>query len=430
MSSDTPASEMTPAPAAAVVQIPSAETASAVPAVSLRATQERARAVLVDYPRWPAYVLAVTAILILMKFGQPFLVPVIVAVLLFYALVLPVDALERLRIPRAVGAAVVVLALIAATSLTMYAVWSQLDRIADAVPRAVAELKVRWGRMKTDHDSTLSKIQGSAAAVQRAISEELPAAVPASAQPGAQPTAQTVAAKGRATPAAPAVPLSSSGTVERVFWSGTVTALELLSTLAATYLLAYFLLVDGDHFRRRWVSFVGTALSTKRVTVQALDAIDVSIRRYLAMLVVTNTALGILTFFVLRIVGVDDAAGWGVLAALLHVIPYFGPILVAGGVFVTALHQLGDLQSALYAALSTVVVSIVIGTFVQTWMTARVVRMNASVVFVSILLFGSMWGGVGLLLAVPIAVIIKVVFGAVPSLNPIARLLGNGQSEK
>ena len=95
----------------------------------------------------------------------------------------------------------------------------------------------------------------------------------------------------------------------------------------------------------------------------------------------------------------------------------------------TALHQLGDLHSAVYAALSTVAVSVVIGTFAQTWMTARIVKMNASVVFVSILLFGSLWGGAGLLLAVPIAVIIKVVLGAVPSLNPIAELLGDGRRE-
>ncbi len=349
----------------------------------------------------------------MMKLGQAFLVPVILAVLIFYALVLPVDALEKVRIPRAVGAAIMVLTLIAATTLTMYAVWAQLDRIADAVPRAVAELKSRWGQMKYDRGSTLSKLQGGAEAVQRAMNGEAAGA------------ANSSRGQARAAPAAPA----SSGAIESVFWSGTVTALEFLSTLAAVYLLAYFLLVDGDHFRRRWVSFVGKALSTKRVTVQALDAIDHSIRRYLAMLVVTNTVLGLLTFIALRIVGVDDAAGWGVLAALLHVIPYFGPILVAGGVFVTALHQLGDLQSALYAALATVAVSIVIGTFAQTWMTARIVKMNASVVFVAILLFGSLWGGAGLLLAVPIAVIMKVVFGAVPALNPIAQLLGNGQKD-
>ena len=362
------------------------------------------------FPRWPMYVIALGTVLALMKLGQSFLVPVVIAVLIFYALVLAVDALEKIRVPRSIGAALVVVALISATSLTMYAVWAQLDRIADAVPRAVLEMKIRWGQMKYDRGSTLSKLQGSAEAVERAMNGDAVAASPRS----------------RAAPAVPPTS-SSSGAVERVFWSGTVTALEFLSTLAAIYLLAYFLLVDGDHFRRRWVSFVGKALSTKRVTVQALDAIDHSIRRYLAMLVITNTILGFLTYVALLIVGVDDAAGWGVLAALLHVIPYFGPMLVAGGVFVTALHQLGDLQSAVYAALATVVVAVVIGTFAQTWMTARIVKMNASVVFVSILLFGSLWGGAGLLLAVPIAVIMKVVLGAVPSLNPIAELLGDGR---
>ena len=360
-------------------------------------------------PRWPMYVIALGTTLALLKLGQSFLVPVVVAVLIFYALVLAVDKLEKIRVPRSIGAALVVIALISATSLTMYAVWAQLDRIADAVPRAVLELKTRWGQMKYDRGSTLSKLQGSAEAVQRAMNGDVVAPPRTRVTPSPQPAPPP------------------SGAVERLFWSGTVTALEFLSTLAAIYLLAYFLLVDGDHFRRRWVSFVGKALSTKRLTVQALDAIDHSIRRYLAMLVITNTILGFLTYVALLIVGVDDAAGWGVLAGLLHVIPYFGPMLVAGGVFVTALHQLGNLQSAVYAALSTVAVSMAIGTFAQTWMTARIVKMNASVVFVSIMLFGSLWGGAGLLLAVPIAVIIKVVLGAVPSLNPLSELLGDGR---
>ncbi len=371
------------------------------------------------FPRWPLYILALGATLAIMKWAQPFLVPVVVAILIFYALVLPVDALERLRVPRAIGAALVVLALIAVTTMTMWAVWSQLDRIADAVPRAVVELKTRWGQMKYDRDSTLSKLQGSADAVQRAMSSDAP------------PNAASNASRSRVPPAPPPVAVAAgSGVIERIAWSSTVTALEALSTLAATYLLAYFLLVDGDNFRRKWMSFGGKALSTRRVTVQALNDIDLSVRKYLAMLFITNALLGALTYVALLIVGVEDAAGWGVLAGLLHIIPYFGPILVAGGVFVTSLHQLGNVESALYAALATLAVATVIGTFAQTWMTARIAKMSASVVFVSILLFGWLWGGAGLLLAVPIAVIAKVVMTAVPPLNPIGQLLGDGRRKK
>lgn len=370
------------------------------------------------YPRWPLYILAFGATLAMMKWAQPFLVPVVVAILLFYALVLPVDMLERLRVPRAIGAALVVLALIAATTMTMWAVWSQLDRIAEAVPRAVVELKTRWGQMKYDRDSTLSKLQGSAEAVQRAISSDAP------------PAAATNASRSRLPPAPPVAAAAGSGVIERFAWSSTVTALEALSTLAATYLLAYFLLVDGDNFRRKWISFGDKALSKRRITVQALNDIDLSVRKYLAMLFTTNALLGALTYVALLIVGVEDAAGWGVLAGLLHIIPYFGPILVSGGVFVTSLHQLGNVESAVYAALATLAVATVIGTFAQTWMTARIAKMSASVVFVSILLFGWLWGGAGLLLAVPIAVIAKVVMTAVPSLAPIGALFGDGRRKK
>ena len=405
-----------------------------IPAAALEPSTADSEAVLAAgaYPQWPMYIVALGATLAIMKWAQPFLVPVIVAILIFYALVLPVDALERMRVPRALGAALVLFALIAATTMTMWAVWSQLDRIAEAVPRAVTELKTRWGQMKYDHDSTLSKLQGSADAVQRAMNSDVPSA-DTNAAIGAPNAAAKSSARNRgaAAPAGASAPATTgSSVIERVAWSGTITALEALSTLAAIYLLAYFLLVDGDNFRRKWMGFGGKALSTRRVTVQALNAIDFSVRQYLAMLFATNALLGIATYIALRLVGVEDAAGWGVLAGLLHIIPYFGPILVAGGVFVTSLHQLGDIKSALYAALSTLAVATVIGTFAQTWMTARIAKMSASVVFVAILLFGWLWGGAGLLLAVPIAVIAKVVMTAVPSLNPIGQLLGDGRRKK
>jgi predicted PurR-regulated permease PerM len=386
-------------------------------------TEIVASAEFTGYPRWPAYCLVLVALVGVMKWAQPFLVPVVVAILIFYALVLPVDALERLHVPRALGAALVVMALVAATSMTMWAVWAQLDRIAEAVPRAVVELKTRWGAMKYDRDSTLSKLQGSADAVQRAISSDAVAPEVAPAPSGA---------RARMTVPAPPVTYAATGggVFERFAWSGTVTVMEALSTLAATYLLAYFLLVDGNNFRRKWMGYGDKALSTRRVTVQALNEIDLSVRKYLAMLFISNALLGALTYLALLAVGVEDAAGWGVLAGLLHIIPYFGPILVAGGVFVTSLHQLGNVESAVYAALATMLVATVVGTFAQTWMTARIARMSASVVFVSILLFGWLWGGAGLLLAVPIAVIVKVVMTAVPSLNPIGQLLGDVRRKK
>jgi predicted PurR-regulated permease PerM len=347
------------------------------------------------YPRWPLYIIAIASGLIVLRAGQSFFVPVIFSILLFYALLWPVDALEKLRIPRSIGAGIVIVILVAVTNIILYAVWAQLASIAEAIPN----------QLKYQGDSTLAKIQGSAEAVQRVINGEqnLP--------------------KGKGTALQPTV---NPGFFSQYAVSGTITLLEFVGNIGAIYLLTFFLLVDGEHFRRRWVSFSGKALSTKRITVQALNAVDDSIRRYLAMLLITNAILGILTYLSLKILGVADAAGWGVLATLLHVIPYFGTLLVAAGVFITSFQQLGDFKIALVASGSTIAVAFVIGAIVQTWLTARAEKMNASLLFIAIFLFGILWGAAGLLLAVPLVVIIKVVLGSVPSLKSVGELVGDG----
>jgi predicted PurR-regulated permease PerM len=357
------------------------------------------------YPRWPLYIIAIASGLIVLRAGQSFFVPVIFSILLFYALLWPVDALEKLRIPRSIGAGIVIVILVAVTNIILYAVWAQLASIAEAIPKAISELVERWNQLKYQGDSTLAKIQGSAEAVQRVINGEqnLP--------------------KGKGTALQPTV---NPGFFSQYAVSGTITLLEFVGNIGAIYLLTFFLLVDGEHFRRRWVSFSGKALSTKRITVQALNAVDDSIRRYLAMLLITNAILGILTYLSLKILGVADAAGWGVLATLLHVIPYFGTLLVAAGVFITSFQQLGDFKIALVASGSTIAVAFVIGAIVQTWLTARAEKMNASLLFIAIFLFGILWGAAGLLLAVPLVVIIKVVLGSVPSLKSVGELVGDG----
>ena len=89
------------------------------------------------------------------------------------------------------------------------------------------------------------------------------------------------------------------------------------------------------------------------------------------------------------------------------------------------MQQFAEIQPAVIAALATLAIAAVIGTFAQTWMASRIARMNATGLFIALLLFGWLWGGAGLFLAIPIAVICKIVFSALPSLNPVAELLSD-----
>jgi predicted PurR-regulated permease PerM len=86
--------------------------------------------------------------------------------------------------------------------------------------------------------------------------------------------------------------------------------------------------------------------------------------------------------------------------------------------------QFDSLSTALLVAGASVAIATFVGTFVTTWMTGRIARMNTAAVFVSLLFWAWLWGIWGLLMSIPITVIMKVVAQHVEQLEPVADLLG------
>jgi predicted PurR-regulated permease PerM len=86
--------------------------------------------------------------------------------------------------------------------------------------------------------------------------------------------------------------------------------------------------------------------------------------------------------------------------------------------------QSGDFGTAAMAAGGSLLVATLIGVMVTTWMTGRMAKMNAVAVFIVLLLFTWLWGAWGVLLAIPIAVIAKVVADHVEGLEVVAEFLG------
>jgi predicted PurR-regulated permease PerM len=73
---------------------------------------------------------------------------------------------------------------------------------------------------------------------------------------------------------------------------------------------------------------------------------------------------------------------------------------------------------------ASLTIATIVGTIVTTWMTGRIAKMNAAAVFISLLFWGWLWGVWGMLLAIPLVVIAKVVSEHVEQLQPVAELLG------
>jgi predicted PurR-regulated permease PerM len=189
--------------------------------------------------------------------------------------------------------------------------------------------------------------------------------------------------------------------------------------------LVFFLLIGGDSFKRKLVRLTGPTLSNKKSAVHILDGINASIQKYMLMLLATNLLVGLLCWTAFRWLGLENAGAWAAAAGLLHLIPYLGPAVTAAAIGMAGFMQFGSFGMVIALAGTSLMIATLVGTFVTTWMTGRIASMNPAAVFISLLFWGWLWGIWGLLLGVPIVVILKVVSQHLPSMRPIADLLGD-----
>ena len=201
-------------------------------------------------------------------------------------------------------------------------------------------------------------------------------------------------------------------------------AVGMLGQTIMVLFLTFFLLLGGDTFKRKLVRLTGPSLSKKKITVQILDDINDSIQKYLFMLLATNVLVAVLAWIAFRWIGLENAGAWAVASGLLHVIPYLGPGVTAGAIAMAAFMQFESFPMAFLASGISLAIATLVGTFVTTWMTGRIAKMNAAAVFISLLFWGWLWGIWGMLLSIPIVVIAKVVSEHVEQLQPVAELLG------
>jgi len=351
-------------------------------------------------------ILATVGVIFALEWAQSFVISLLVGILFAYTLNPLVVWLERIRIPRLAGATLVMTAVVAALVLGSFALRGQVQTILEQLPAAVSELSTGVASLRQGRDSTMRKIQTAASELEQATS---------------QAAGVAIAQKQRATRVVIETPGFKFGDF---LWSGSRGAAGMIGQAAMVLFLTYFLLLSGDTYKRKLVRLTGPSLSNKKITVHILDDINASIQRYMLMLLVTNVLVGLLTWFALRWIGLDNAGAWAVAAGLLHVIPYFGPAVTAAAIGMVAFLQFDSLTPALLAASVSLLIATLVGTFITTWLTGRIARMNTAAVFVSLLFWTWLWGVWGMLLSMPITVLVKVVAQHVEQLEPVAELLG------
>jgi predicted PurR-regulated permease PerM len=361
-----------------------------------------------------AGMLAVLALVAALYLARGFFVPLLIGILASYALHPLVDWLQACRVPRSIGAALVLAMVVGSFSWISFSMSGDAEAVIEKLPEAARKLRKDLSTARSGAPTTLQNMQETAHQLQGAATDA-----------GAQPQADAKPGT-RARPEARAVaPQAPEPTWLRDY---TLAQSALLATVAAqtpiVLLLTYFLLSSGAHFRRKLVQLVGPSLSRKKDAVRILEEIDVQVQRYLLAVLVSNALLAVATWLAFLALGLDQAGVWGVAAGVFHFVPYLGPALIALGSGVAAFLQSGSLLYALAVAGVSLLVAGTIGFGFMTWLQGRVARVNAAVLFIALLFFGWLWGAWGLLLGAPLVAIAKVVFDRVESLKPAGELLG------
>jgi len=336
-------------------------------------------------------------------------IPLLLGLMFSYALSPAVDVLERWRVPRAIGAAMAVGAVMGTLGWTGHALSDDASQLVESLPAAAQKLRQALrDRPGASSKGTLDRVQVAAAQLEQAASENSAAASSGSTGKGVTQV-QIVPPKFN---------------IQDYLWTGTLGLVGIAGQAAVVCLLTYFLVASGSAFRRKMVRIAGPTFSEKKITIQALDEITEQIQRYLLVQVLLSALVGVATWLAFWWLGLEHAGVWGMAAAVLNLVPYVGALVIAAGAALVALMQFGTLHMALVVAGMSFGIHAVSGYMLTPWLTSRTSRLGPVAVFVAVLVWGWLWGVWGMLLGVPIIMIAKAVCDRVESFKPIGELLG------
>ena len=345
------------------------------------------------------WIVAAVASVFLLRTASQLFIPILLAVIISYALEPVVAWLARHRVPRMAGAGVLLALILGLSGWGAYSLRDDALQAIEALPETARRAReLVWSQNGS----------GPGSRIREAV-EELRG-------PTEADHAETSRREGQEEP------LAGSSMTEWV-QRGVGSVLVLAGNITVVIFLVFFLLISGGHFRERIIEIAGTHLKQRQITATIIDDINAQIQRFLLVHLVTAVVVALATWGALAWMGVGQAAVWGILAGVFNSIPYFGPIIVSGGLLLVGLVQSGDPTHAITVAAAALVITSLEGWLLNPPLMGKAERMHVVVVFLGVLLWTWIWGAWGTILAVPMLVIVKSVADHVESLKPLSRLM-------
>jgi len=336
-------------------------------------------------------VIAAAIILLFFYYAAGVVITLLLSILLAYFLDPAVEFLEKMRAPRTVGAMVMVLILIAVLAAMGYGMWTR-----------VSDFAANWPKYSSVLSQAAGTVEGKISGIEGQVSQIAPDQAGSSGAPLRTDT----------------------GIVHTLILRGIGSLYALILEVTFMPFLVFFMLAGK---REVWHGTLQLFPASRRTQVkETLEDLRDVLRDYLAgMSIVTLVVIAASSLF-FWILGMDFPILTGIASGLLNMIPYIGAVLAWLPAFIIALAKWKTLASFVAIAGVLTAIHVVALNLVAPQLVGRRVRLNAVAITIALLFWGWIWGGMGLLLAIPITATLRVICDHTESWRPIGRWLSAG----
>ena len=339
-------------------------------------------------------VIAAGIILGFLYMAGPLVMTIVVSVLLASTLDPAVRLMTSRGIPRGLAAMTMVLVLLGAGYLAFYLFYAQAVNFAADLPKAMATLRT--------HVLTFRE---KANAFERQ-------------------TQAVISPRDTEGPDLPPDETRAASSMEDLLGVGWKSVSEVLVLASFVPFLVYFFLTWKSHLRRNAV-FIVTG-ENRVVAERTIDGISRMIHGFVVGNVIIGLILSVVSGVFFHLMGLHYSVFLGPISGFLSLVPYFGVVLALLPPMIVGLTQFNTTLAPLVVLMAGVVVMHLLALNVlYPKIVGSRVHLNPVIVTLAIMFWGWLWGGMGLILAVPITAAMKAICDNVSALRPYGRLLGD-----
>ena len=315
-------------------------------------------------------------------------ITLLLSILLAYFLDPAVEILERIGLPRTLGAMVMVLILIAVLAAAGYGLWTRTSDFAE-----------NWPKYSTVLQKAASAVEGKIKGIEGQVSQIAPDQGP---------------------PSAPAV-RTEPGIVRSLIFRGAGSLYALFLEITFMPFLVFFMLAEK---RQVWHGTLELFPVSRRTQVkETLEDLRDVLRDYLAgMSIVTLIVIAASSLY-FWLIGMEYPILTGIASGLLNMVPYIGAVMAWLPAFIIALAKWNTIGQFVLIAVVLTTIHVLAINLLAPQLVGRRVRLNAVAITIALLFWGWVWGGMGLVLAIPITAALRVICDHTESWRPIGRWL-------